>query len=262
MNRTPALPATFSFITLTLALAVTLASTPGCAAPVEDEVDTTHDALRGGAATTDLPAVGKIVIGDGMCTGTLIAPRAVLTSAHCFDHGDNQTIGTLSAASFEITPEGGGTPKPFAIDSFYARDAKVFGGGATDVALLHLTTAVPASLARPIAIASRGPRKPERVYQLGYGCQSRKDPSDTAQNPLFGQKQMVSFLWGSDHEATCPGDSGGPTLLVESTNGGWQTRVFRVTKGYREGLFGGDIFASVLPLDEELAGVIATWDAR
>jgi hypothetical protein len=71
--------------------AVTATTVPGGCGPDPGEgVDLTtvsstdEEALLGGRATSAHPAVGLVLMeSGGFCTGTLIAPRVVLTAAHC-----------------------------------------------------------------------------------------------------------------------------------------------------------------------------------
>src|SRR5690349_2902071 len=73
----------------------------GCAM-MEDSLDA-RPVILGGQVHTGDPAVVLIDLGNGICTGTLIAPKVVLTAAHCL----NPTPTTLTARFVNAETEQG-----------------------------------------------------------------------------------------------------------------------------------------------------------
>src|SRR4051812_8019702 len=82
------------------------------------------DALVGGTATTVRPEIGQYIYvkADGkatLCTATLIAPRVVLTAAHCFNWND--TVARSGSAFFGTGRDG--TPYSYAVDAMASYSA-------------------------------------------------------------------------------------------------------------------------------------------
>jgi V8-like Glu-specific endopeptidase len=78
---------------------------PGPSANEPSGADNEHiDRIVQGELTNDFPATAALM-GDGMafCTGTLVAPRLVVTAAHCLEEGDPESI------YFGSEPGSGGT---------------------------------------------------------------------------------------------------------------------------------------------------------
>jgi len=187
-------------------LATALALQAGCSgAPGEqgehgEQVGHSSSAIARGAPDSADPAVVRIA--DANCSGTLVAPRAVLTAAHCgvtpgsaVTFSDGTSIPTLA---FHAHPEW---------DPITARN---------DIALVVLAAAsavspVPLSTA-PVTDAQLG----ERLRIVGYG---ETGDGGAAGTKHTGFTTIVAYDGttmsdSAQPAASCAGDSGGPALIM------------------------------------------------
>lgn len=177
---------------------------------------TSEDEIVGGRATTERAVVGLDLDGEGACSGTLIAPRVVMTARHCVSYtpeavdcsmkrqitGDRDptTIGVSTGSSLPGTA--------------VARGASLVVPAGTslcehDVAFIVLDRDVTGIT--PLSIATEAPTTGEKIRFVGYG--RRGDDAD------YGQKRSrtvpireVADAEIAVGEVTCSGDSGGPAL--------------------------------------------------
>ncbi len=198
-------------------------------------------AIVGGEKTSDWPAVGALVAdvpGYGymgpFCTGTLIAPRWVLTAAHCISSYQGMPIlpffvkfyvGTDANASWGGTPPAG---QLYQADEFFPHpdyDSSMLTVG-HDIGLVRLKTDVPG--VEPVTInrrSLRGQHLGAAVVYVGFGV------SNGVQQTGSGVKRMttVPLTWFDtgayygepEGSGTCHGDSGGPGLLQMDQDGTW-----------------------------------------
>ena len=196
-------------------------STPTAPAPIPS-IDTCNS-LGGPASTTGTsilngsecsPDRSSVVLlnlrradgsGEGACTGTVVAPRVVLTAAHCLD--ENVGIARVWLGS---GPE-------IVAQSFTAYPGYRFNTpGLFDVGVVVMAEDLP-RVAIPI-LTSRDGRVGETAIIAGWGRDQDNAPArlragSTTLSAVTSE--VLQSIFAPPSSSVCSGDSGGPIFLLE-----------------------------------------------
>jgi V8-like Glu-specific endopeptidase len=138
----------------------------------------------------------------GACSGTVIAPRAILTAAHCIP-GTVRSVRMFLGSGAEVVAE-----------SFVAHP-DYRGGTSSDVAIVIM----PQPIGRtPIPLLlSRDARVGETAVIAGWGRNQLDIPSTlrAGVTTISASGSLLETQFSASVSSVCSGDSGGPILLSE-----------------------------------------------
>ena len=162
-----------------------------------------------GQSTSDFAAVG--IVNNG-CTGTLIAPNAVLTAGHCIEDM------SATSGTFEVGGKTYATANMIAHPNY---NGEIGNDNSADIAIMILQEDVTGIV--PMQINRTTPEVGQLLTLVGFGGQGT---GSAGHDGSFGNKNVGTtpvdevspglISWRFDNESesnTAPGDSGGPAFL-------------------------------------------------
>lgn len=189
-----------------LILILTLSSTTGFALVGGKEIPVPDDLV--------------MVLNDrgGLCTGSLIAPRVVLTSAHCVININKSIIYYKDKQNQNIfIPVLKSVKHPDYIDDAFKRRKP-----SIDLALLYTEKDLPGKTFKVLALDH--PRKGTQLQLMGFGQLSEEEAPKGIfrfiELPVvepYGRGRLLVWLEGNGKQGACMGDSGGP-IYYEGKN--------------------------------------------
>ncbi len=175
-----------------------------------------ESAIIGGTVDTADPAVVGFALGNGQqyasfCTGTLVAPKTVITAAHCIYAEGTQynyyvLFGSTDSQPTQVIPVASQKKHP------------MYTGGNYDVGILELAT--PAVGVTPIEMNTTALGQQhvgQSIRHAGFGITAPNTNSGgTKREVTYTVRQVtpMTIESGASGKQTCQGDSGGPGLMV------------------------------------------------
>lgn len=165
------------------------------------------------------PAVGALVDPGVTCSGTLIAPDAVLTAAHCVM--DPNALPSFTLERDARSPTVVIAPAYAIVHPDWQIDRAIDDGPTQfyDIAILRLATPIPNVPPAILASPAEGTRLVEGLMMtmVGYGETVDNDPASAgvkvaAEAPIVARSPSEFQISNPGDAQNCYGDSGGPAL--------------------------------------------------
>ena len=180
-----------------------------------DPAATSRRAVVNGEPDTEHRAVVALVYYGGVfCTGTVIAPRAVLTAGHCLAPRDPTQMEVFFGDDYAAGGQSVAVTEGFLHPDYYMNDAR--GAPMNDVAVLLLAADAPEP-PLPWQQAPLPEMWGEGVTLVGYGVTAAGTTDGLGVRRKVGQTIIALdetfYYYSGTDDGTCQGDSGGPMLL-------------------------------------------------
>ena len=167
--------------------------------------------------------------GEGLCTGTLIAPQLVLTAAHCLDSSRSaiKSIAVVFASDVsKVTQEQVRFGVKGSVHQDFLKSAMSGIGSWNDIALLKLDSNAPADFKVARLPSSDNLTAPKTsLMQVGFGRAEASRAATTDTSGVLRQVSGILVMKKSDDgkelmlneakKGSCNGDSGGPAFVKE-----------------------------------------------
>ncbi len=216
-----------------IALAASIALASGCAKDNGPKSEADSELRAGnivGGTVADASfqkangVVGLIMLsegGQGLCTGTLISKRIVLTAAHCLADSELTGVAVVFAPNVSSPTEDQiRFGVKIAVHQAYGLAGLSLSGSHNDIALLKLDSDAPADFQPARLPASDNLKAKTMLTQAGFGKTQalRNTPGDTSGTLkkvdgiqlIAKSKDGKELLMNEDGKGSCNGDSGGP----------------------------------------------------